>query len=109
MKKKVRAKITSLVEDLLELQEAVSMDTNSYVDMHEKPEAHIDQCLQRHIQASCFKNKDLLKLFIKYNTALPSNAAIKRVFLIGKDLLKAEKAGLSDSPFEMLLFSKVNS
>ena len=55
------------------------------------------------------KNKDLLKLCIKYNTALPSNAAIKRVFLIGKDMLKAEKAGLSDSPFEMLLFSKVNS
>ena len=66
MKKKVKAKIISMVEDLLEAQKAVSSDTSNDVDTHEKPdlgflfkptntrtqsatkivEAYIDHCLR---------------------------------------------------------------
>jgi len=45
-------------------------------------------------------------VFIKINTALPSPAAIERVFLIGKGILKPKKVGIKDAHFEMLLFLK---
>ena len=38
MKKKVKAKVISLFEDLLEAQEAVSFDTSNDVDVHETPD-----------------------------------------------------------------------
>ena len=38
MKKKVKAKIISTVEDLLEAQKAVSSDTSNDVVTHEKPD-----------------------------------------------------------------------
>jgi len=44
---------------------------------------------------------------LQHNTALPSSAAIERVFSIGKDILKSNRAGLSDAHFKMILFLKV--
>ncbi len=38
----------------------------------------------------------LAKLFIKYNTAVPSSAAVERFVSQEKDLLKAKRASLSD-------------
>ena len=50
----------------------------------------------------------LVKLFVKYNTAMPSSAAVEWLFSMGKDILRAKRAALSDANFEMLMFLKGN-
>ena len=47
-----------------------------------------------------------MDLFIKYNTATPSSAAVECLFSIGKDILRAKRATLSDANFERLMFIK---
>ena len=54
------------------------------------------------------RNWTLKKLFIQYNTTLPSSAAVERLFSLGKDILKPKRCGLSDEHFEMLAFLKGN-
>jgi hypothetical protein len=50
----------------------------------------------------------LISLFVKYNTAIPSSAAVERFFSIGKDILRAKRSSLSDTNFDMLMFLKGN-
>ena len=52
--------------------------------------------------------KVLSKLFIKFNTPVPSSAAVERFFSQGKDILKAKRASLADETFEMLMFMRGN-
>jgi hypothetical protein len=47
-------------------------------------------------------------LFIKYNTPLPSSAAVERLFSVGGDVLRPKRASLSASNFERLVFMKGN-
>jgi hypothetical protein len=64
---------------------------------------------KKDLSDSAFMNeKVLIKLFIKYNTAVPSSAAVERVFSMGKDILRAKRASLSDETFEMLMFMRGN-
>ncbi len=49
-------------------------------------------------------DKILDKLFIRYNTAVPSSAAVERFFSQGKDILKAKGGSLSDETLEMLMY-----
>ena len=44
----------------------------------------------------------------QYNTTLPSSAVVKRLFSLGKGILKPKRCGLSDEHFEMLAFLKGN-
>ena len=55
-----------------------------------------------------FNEKVLIDLFIKYNTAIPSSAAVERLFCSAKDVLRAKRSTLSDQNFEKLLFMKGN-
>ena len=46
---------------------------------------------------SLFKsNATLSWIFVKYNTAILSRAAVERLFSLGKDVLKQKRSGLSD-------------
>jgi hypothetical protein len=47
-------------------------------------------------------------LFIKYNTPLPSSAAVERLFSIGSDILRAKRSSLTADNFEKLVFIKGN-
>ncbi|KAG6454202.1 hypothetical protein O3G_MSEX008572 [Manduca sexta] len=49
-----------------------------------------------------------INVFIKYNTAIPSSAAVERLFSTGKDILTPKRASLSDENFNMLMFMKGN-
>lgn len=50
----------------------------------------------------------LCKLFMRYNTPVPSSAAVERFFSQGKDILRAKRASLSDKNFEVLMFMRGN-
>ena len=52
--------------------------------------------------------QNLLNLFIKYNTPLPSSAAVERIFSIGGDILRAKRSALTAFNFEHLIFLKGN-
>ncbi|KAG0727870.1 hypothetical protein GWK47_033730 [Chionoecetes opilio] len=49
-----------------------------------------------------------LDVFVKYNTAIPSSAAVERLFSQGSDIMKAERAGLTSYNFDRLVFMKGN-
>ena len=46
----------------------------------------------------------LKKMFRKFNTPIPSSAAVERLFSLGKDVLKPKRSDLTDDHFEMLVF-----
>ena len=49
------------------------------------------------------------KLFLRYNCAIPASAAVGRVFSQAGLIFKPTRTLLSDTMFEMLLFTKCNS
>ena len=59
-------------------------------------------------EAAFLGEQVLINLFIKYNTAIPSSAAVERLFPIGRDILRAKRATLSNANFERLVFIKGN-
>jgi hypothetical protein len=58
--------------------------------------------------AAFMGEQTLIDLFIKFNTGIPSSAAVERLFSVGKDILTAKRANLSDDNFEKLMFMKGN-
>lgn len=46
--------------------------------------------------------------FIKYNTPLPSSAAVERLFSCAGDVLRAKRSSLDEVNFEDLVFLKGN-
>ena len=49
-----------------------------------------------------------VRLFLKYNTPLPSSASVERVFSYGSDILRPKRAALAAPNFEALVFMKGN-
>ena len=47
-------------------------------------------------------------LFLRYNTPLPSSAAVERMFCTGGDILRAKRSSLAGYMFEHLVFLKGN-
>jgi hypothetical protein len=50
----------------------------------------------------------LVDLFIRFNTTIPSSAAVERLFSFDKDILRTKGSSLPDENLEMLLFMKGN-
>lgn len=48
------------------------------------------------------------KLFIKYNTALPSSASVERMFIVGGSVLTPQRGQLNDDTVEQQILLKIN-
>lgn len=53
-------------------------------------------------------SKEIQKLFIKYNTSIPSNAYVKRLFSAEGQLFDKRRGSMSDDNFETALILKCN-
>ena len=62
----------------------------------------------KHFDLSVFSNDTIKDLYIKFNTPIPSSAAVERLFSTGKDVLKTKRSRLTDKHFKMLLFLRKN-
>ena len=49
-----------------------------------------------------------LDIFIKFNTTIPSSAAVERLFSVGKDIFRDKRSSLTDENFERLMFIREN-
>ena len=60
----------------------------------------------KNFDLSVFSNDTIKDLFIKFNTPIPSGAAIERLFSTRKDVLRPKRSRLTDKHYKMLLFLK---
>ena len=59
--------------------------TSSLADREQE---FLSSAAPKQIDANSFVDEKLKQLFMKYNTAVPSNAAVKRLFRVGKNILR---------------------
>ena len=84
-----------------------------YDSPKKEPNEHLIQRFLREapsksFQPTTFRSEILKDLFLKYNTPIPSSAAVERLFSTAKDVLKPKRNRLTDKHFEMLLFLRKN-
>jgi len=81
-------------------------------------EDSIDQVVKAYLEerpqkgpltVGAFPTKAFQNAFFRYNTPIPSSAAVERMFSMGKDILKPKRSKMSDEHFQMLVFLRGNS
>lgn len=55
-----------------------------------------------------FQRSAWIEMFLKYNSSIPSSAAVERVFSTGSDILRPKRSSLTGHNFERLLMIKEN-
>ena len=55
-----------------------------------------------------FQRQAWIEVFLKYNTSIPSSAAVEMVFSIGSDILRPKRSSLSLENFEQFVFIRKN-
>ena len=68
----------------------------------------LEQPPNKNLEEKDFPIAFLKDLFIRYNTPIPSNAAVERLFSLGKDILRPKRCRMTDKHFEMLFFLRAN-
>jgi hypothetical protein len=63
---------------------------------------------ERFPDAAFMHEPTLMRLFIRFNTGIPSSAGVERMFSIGKLIFRDNRARLSDKNFNALMFLKGN-
>jgi hypothetical protein len=96
----------------------MSDDANNYFNWSEnksKVDLSLEQEITRYLSKSPTKNLNILnemptvkKVFLKFNTPLPSSAAVERIFSIGGAVLSKKRGRMNDINFENVLMLKCN-
>ena len=55
------------------------------------------------------QRKVWIKLFLKYNTPIPSSAAVEKLYSTASDILRKKRSSLKSENFELFLFLKKNN
>ena len=69
-------------------------------------ESFLHETPAKNILATFATHTKLKLLFVKYNTALPSRAAVERLFSTGKDVFRPKRPRISDEHFNNLVLLK---
>ena len=95
-----------------------SVEDQLFQNLYDKPskrqaqEDYVKKFLKqprnKNLEEKDFPNVFLKNLFIRYNTPIPSSAAVERLFSLGKDILRLKCCRITDKHFEMLLFLRAN-
>ena len=70
--------------------------------------AFFEEAPIKNLEEKNFPNVVLKDLFLRYNTPIPSSAAVERLFSVGKDILRPKRCRMTDKHFEMLVFLRAN-
>ena len=57
---------------------------------------------------SAFKKNAWLQKFKRFNTAIPSSAAVERLFAIGSDILRSKQSSMTKENFEKFVLLQEN-
>lgn len=89
-----------------------SGSTSSFFAMESQQKFDCEAMLSNYLNLSdvskTIDNLKIRKLFIKYNTSIPSSAPVERLFSTAKRCLTDLRCNLSDENFEMQLILSAN-
>lgn len=105
-------------QNLSECESSDSDDASNFFDWSKnksKLTLSLEQEISNFLNKSPTKNLDSLtetptikKVFVKFNTPLPSSAAVERVFSVGSAVLTKKRGKMTDENFENVLMLKCN-
>ena len=82
---------------------SLRMEVESWIDP-------LDKLVYPNIQMFPKLNQNAwVKAFVQYNTAIPSSAAVERLFSMGSDIMGPKRTRLTSKNFEVLVFLKGNN
>ena len=62
----------------------------------------------KQVQPSAFPIDEIKRMFLRYNTALPTSASVERMFSAGGRIFQPLRCSISDTNFERQLLFKIN-
>lgn len=119
LKECLKARLSELIAENTECimndkTNEVTYDDFLHFDALENPETDKLQNLFNEYSNSSPKlplntfSEEIQKLYIKYNTSIPSSAHVERLFSAGGQLFDERRGSMSDDNFEMSLLLKFN-
>ena len=96
-----------LLEDTPEERKQKNLKDELFACLDGWQRAHSDKAITQDMFPLLYR-KAWVELFIRFNTPLPSSAAVERLFNVAGDILRPKRSSLSSANFEKLVFMRGN-